>query len=82
MHSRGGLKFVNCPSKYIRGRETALTDVSRWTGGNNEKEEVIHETYLKQVFAKTGTARQAELVKLMLKSAVRTAGGKGFEVIM
>ncbi len=39
-------------------------------------------SYLKQVFAKTGTARQAELVKLMLKSAVRTAGGKGFEVIM
>lgn len=32
-------------------------------------------SYLKQIFGKTGTSRQAELVWLMLKSSVRTAPG-------
>lgn len=39
-------------------------------------------SYLKQIFAKTGITRQAELVQLMLKSAVRTASGARFEVVM
>ncbi len=32
-------------------------------------------SYLKQIFVKTGTNRQAQLVSVMLRSAVRTAGG-------
>lgn len=39
-------------------------------------------SYLKQIFGKTGTARQAELVQLMLKSAIRIAAGNRFEVLM
>ncbi|MFV0624393.1 helix-turn-helix transcriptional regulator [Sphingomonas sp. ac-8] len=33
-------------------------------------------SYLKQIFAKTGTHRQAQLVAVLLRSAVRTAAGR------
>ena len=38
-------------------------------------------SYLKQIFGKTGTSRQAELVWLMLKSSVRTAPGCRTELV-
>lgn len=38
-------------------------------------------TYLKQVFQKTGTNRQADLVRVMLSSVVRTARGAEIEIV-
>lgn len=38
-------------------------------------------TYLKQVFLKTGTNRQADLVRVMLSSIVRTAQGADVEIV-
>lgn len=62
-------------SLLARGR--ALADAAR----EMRVQEQTARSYLKQVFLKTGTNRQAELVWLMLKSAVRTAPGRSVRFV-